>query len=199
MSYIKLMVSVTILALFLSGCYSEKILRTKPTTFIDVQSSVATVSETLEYICISPEEEPIVKSDVRVCTDYISVTTQNIKALESMTQGELANKLFYISDNNCKKFVERFKYNYIKQDVTGKFFKLNLFALSFDIGTVADLTNEQFVQFNDTLNENLNKRKAIKESIFEELNKEESSLTTDALVNWFVKYDQTCSLVKTFD
>ncbi|NQY24479.1 MAG: hypothetical protein HRT41_10610 [Campylobacteraceae bacterium] len=193
--------------LFFTGCYSEKILRTKPTTFIDMNPNVESADL---YQCIDTEEELYTKKEdinQNICRGYTTVSKKNIMKIAKEDLPSAINKLFYISDNNCKQFIEKFKYNYIKQDVAGKILSLNLFGVGLKIGGIADISSQQFVNLSDTLNENLKKRQTIREKILlDYLTKTDSTQDSkntntgvDALLVSFIQYDKTCSLVRTFD
>lgn len=188
---------LVVLSVLFSGCYSEKILRTKPTTFIKSKEKEINTNN-LQYHCIDYEENKLDddKNKSIMCSGYTSLSIQNIKDVYKNNKDTMINDLLYVSDQNCKKFVEKFKYNFMKQSVTNKFLGLNLFGVGFNIGGVAQLTNEEFVQLSDTLNNNLNERKKFKETTLK--SKEESNKTIEALLLDFMEYDRKCSLITTF-
>jgi len=188
---------VAVVSLLFTGCYSEKILRTKPTTFIDKRD--VSTDMVLKYVCLDYEEEPESVEDANIfkCSKYTTMSVQNIKNVykESTDRRKMINELMYISDQNCKTFVERFKYNFIKQDVTSKFLGLNLFGVGFNIGGITDLSNGEFVRLSDTLNVNLNERNDLKENFKTD---EIKSKPIEELLLDFMEYDRKCSLITTF-
>ncbi|RXJ68262.1 hypothetical protein CRV08_08400 [Halarcobacter ebronensis] len=190
---------ITFVIVLFSGCYSEKILRTKPTTFLDMQEKIS--DGKLKYHCVNFDEKAYTEIEIlkqNICEGYITVSAQDVKEVYKNNLETMVNDLFYISDMNCRKYVERFKFNYIKQDVTGKFLNLNIFGLGFNIGTIGDLANEQFVRLSDTLNSNLNKRAEIKKSIISKVGKGSKDSTINEILVDFIEYDRSCSLVTTF-
>lgn len=197
MKEIKLLIALVIITVIFAGC-SEKMFRTKPTTFINVGYKISNDSR-LNYYCIDTDEKFAKDSNTSKpykCDDYLILDIENLYSskFKDFNKSLLATKLFYIADRNCKKFTDRFQSNYFGENISNKIFNLSILGVGVNIGALSNISNEQFSFMKDNLSENLTTRKTIKEKIMKRINDNNYS-NEDMLVD-FINYDNSCSLFK---
>ena len=204
MKVLKYLVYLLLVSIFLSGC-NYKYLRTKPTTFINIKQKIVPEVKGLHNLnvkCIDKDEEIIENdSEFQKCDDYLTLDANKIIELGSndINKSEISNYLFYVSNHNCQKFIEKFKTNFIKEDYVNKLVNLNIFGFGVNVGQVASISHEQFIQFNENLTTNIQKRKVIKANIENNISKTPNKYSVEKMLVDFVEYDKSCSLFKSFE
>jgi len=197
MKKVKLLITLMAITFIFAGC-SEKMFRTKPTTFINVGYKTSNDSK-LNYYCIDTDEKfdkDINTSKAYKCDDYLIVDIENLYSskFKDFKKSQLATKLFYIADRNCKKFTDRFQSNYFGEHVSNKVFNLSILGVGVNLGALSNISNEQFSFMKDNLSENLTKRKTIKEKIVKRIN--DNNYSNEEMLVDFINYDNSCSLFK---
>ncbi|CAA6801820.1 MAG: Unknown protein [uncultured Sulfurovum sp.] len=206
----KLILLLLIGAVLLGGC-NHKYFRTKPTTYININaeggSNVSIYSRLLlKLYCIKSDENMTVSDDIGKCEDYTIADVSNLSTIHITSKKNkaelraMANDLFYIADNNCKKFQEKFFYNNLIDDTANQFVGLNLFGASFgiDFKGILKLSHSQFEVFNENLAKNLKDRAEVKQSIENNISKGQNYTNEELLVD-IINYDKACSLFRVKD
>ena len=178
----------------LVGC-NYRYLRTKPTTFIAMNGG-----SQAPFSCMDATEHLLDMnfSQSIVCDGYITVDYHQVEK-SSKDKKEIASKLFYVSDRNCKRFVDRFYYNNVAEDSANQFLGLSLMGLKIglDLSKVGDIPADKFDEFKNNLRKNMQHRKKIKERI--EQNLSDANYNKIDMLSDFIEYDGSCSLVPSYE
>jgi len=181
------------LLLLVGGC-SYKYLRTKPTTFINMNGSI---SKHGTYFCMDPSENLLeINSSLTssFCDGYITIDTNKI-TINNANMVNKVNNLLYVSDRNCKRFTDRFYYNHISEESANQFLGLKIFDVSIgvDFKAIGNIPKAQFNEFSKNLKANLANRKNLKVKIQKRAN--DRNYTKNEMLVDFVEYDGSCSLI----
>lgn len=192
--------------IFFTGC-SHKYFRSKPTTYINLNKENKDYNISLLSIkCINADENSTKVDKIGKCSDYLTadisqvsfLNIDNNNATEKKKMYKLSNDLFYVADRNCKKFQEKFFYNLFMEDNANQFLGLNLFGIGIgvDFKKLSSISHSQFAMLNENLNKNLEARKNLKISIYNNISKD-NNYTTEKLLVDIIEYDKSCSLFNT--
>ena len=184
-----------VLVLGLGGC-SYKNFRTKSTTTISTQKDHN--STELEYRCIDSYEH-IEQYDDHLnsyaCKNYATVSMQNVLQIGKDKKKEVAHKLLYIADSNCKRFTEKFQANYMLSDKANKLLELNILGVGVNIGEVQKISYQEFESLKKNLRNNMKKRAVLKQKIENNLsNTNIEKYSIEEILVDIVEYDRSCSL-----
>jgi hypothetical protein len=179
----------------LVGC-NYRYLRTKPTTFVAMNGK-----SQAPFSCMDATEHLLDMNFTQsiVCDGYITVDYHQVEK-SSEDKKEIASKLFYVSDRNCKRFTDRFYYNNVAEDSANKFLGLRVWniGIGIDLSKIGEIPTKKFNEFEKNLRENMQGRKALKKKINSNI-LNDSNYSRIEMLSDFIEYDRSCSLVPSYE
>ena len=194
---------ITVITFGISGC-SYKNYRNKPSIFLPAQNisdvNISNdVNASFKPYCMEINESimtGMTKTEYGHCDGYYTVDASKIIGIDKRDQNKsnIINGLLLLSDENCRRFVDKFYYNDFMGKSGFQLLKLNVFGnIGINIGGVQDFTTSELMKMHDTLNANLQYRSKLKSEIMDKANDTNTSMPV--LLNKIRIYDHACSLL----
>lgn len=201
----------TILIIFslgMSGC-SYKHYRNKPSIFLPTQNIIKpndnnkTGQEDLNIslvpYCMDVEENIMHINDINKTIDgkcdgyYIVDGSKIIMIDDNATKNKVVNRLLLLSNDNCRRFVDKFYYNDFMGNAGFKLLKLDLFSsFGIQLGGIDTFTTTELLNMQKTLLDNLKYRSQLREKIHTNL---DNNVSMTLLLNQIQEYDHACGLL----
>lgn len=193
--------AILLLSLGISGCSHH--FRNKPSIFLPTQNTIDGIvtndkNTTIVPYCMDAKENILSISDINKtshgkCDGYYIVDASKIITIEdNASKSNVVNSLLLISNDNCRRFIDHFKYNDFMGKSAFKLLSLNVFNIGINIGSFNELTTNELLQMQNTLQDNLKYRAKIREKINVDL---EHNVSMPVLLNKIREYDHACGLL----
>lgn len=196
------------LSLGISGC-SYKHYRNKPSIFLPTQNMIkATDNNKIEQkdlnislvpYCMDADENIMHINDINKtidgkCDGYYIVDGSKIILIEdNVTKNKVVNHLLLLSNDNCRRFVDKFYYNDFMGNAGFKLLKLDLFSgVGIQLGGIDTFTATELLNMQHTLEANLKYRSKLRQKINTSL---DHNVSMPILLNQIQEYDHACGLL----
>lgn len=196
---------ILIAAIGMNGC-SHKYYRNKPSLFLPTQNIILDnnnsknirqdENSTIIPYCMDADENIIMdanKTSHGKCDGYYVVDASKIMSENNTTvKKEIVNRLLLISNDNCRRFVDKFYYNDLMGQSGFKILSLDLFSgIGLKLGEIDKFTTSELIQMHDTLQSNLKYRSKLRKDI----NASNENVSMATLLNQIREYDHACGLL----
>lgn len=197
-----------ILSLGISGC-SYKHYRNKPSIFLPTQNIIKAddknkieqkdLNISLVPYCMDSEENIMLLNDINKtidgkCDGYYIVDGSKIITIEdNARKNKIVNHLLLLSNDNCRRFVDKFYYHDFMGNAGFKLLKLDLFSgVGIQLGGIDTFTTTELLNMQHTLEANLKYRSKLRQKINTSLDK---NISISLLLNQIQEYDHACGLL----
>lgn len=196
---------ILIAAIGMCGC-SHKYYRNKPSLFLPTQNIILDNNNsknirkddnsTIIPYCMDTDEEIIMDANKTAhgkCDGYYVVDASKIMLENNATEKrEIVNRLLLISNDNCRRFVDKFYYLDLMGKSTFKILSLDLFnGIGLKLGGVDEFTTSELFQMHKTLQSNLKYRSKLRKDI----NASDDNVSMAIFLNQIREYDHACGLL----
>lgn len=199
--------------ILITGCSQH--LYSKPSVFLQAESpdrSGTFESNTSHIYCLNGRGELQLSDSTKIdeygsCDGYYTMVLPkedfNVSKIntpdssQSARNEALVNELLYFSDRNCVTFINRFFYNELWIQNGSNALNIGIGSVGIQIGEIQKITAQQIGYFTKNLNDNMKKRKQMRQYILKDLNVS-GKANFFSMLNAIHEYDTVCSLHPTY-